>query len=133
MGGLFLGFPGGASGNEPACQRRKHKRRGFDPWLGKIPWRREWQPLSSILAWRIPRTEELAGYSLQVAKGWTRMKRLSMHAWAFSTADPPGESRVLCRCLNQPTLCWELPGNLATYSKMAFWALGARWMTSSLS
>ena len=28
-----------------ACQCRKHKRHGFYPWVGKIPWRREWQPL----------------------------------------------------------------------------------------
>ena len=26
-----LGFPGGASGKEPACQCRKHERCGFDP------------------------------------------------------------------------------------------------------
>ena len=25
------GFPGGASGKEPTCQNRRHKRRGFDP------------------------------------------------------------------------------------------------------
>ena len=30
----------------------------FDPWVGKIPWRREWLTHSSILAWRIPWTEE---------------------------------------------------------------------------
>ena len=30
---------------------------GFSPWVGKVPWRREWQ-LSSTLAWRIPWTEE---------------------------------------------------------------------------
>ena len=33
----------------------------FDPWVGKIPWRREWQPHSNILAWRIPQTEEPGG------------------------------------------------------------------------
>ena len=32
------GFPGGASGKEPACQSRRHKRHGFNPWVGKIPW-----------------------------------------------------------------------------------------------
>ena len=26
----FWGFPGGASGKEPACQYRRCKRRGFD-------------------------------------------------------------------------------------------------------
>ena len=34
------GFPGGASGKEPACQGRRHKRQGVDPWVGKIPRRR---------------------------------------------------------------------------------------------
>ena len=37
------GFLGGASGKEPGCQRRRQKRGGFDPWVGKIPWRRAWQ------------------------------------------------------------------------------------------
>ena len=38
------GFPGGASGKEPTGQCRRHKRHRFDPWVVKIPWRREWQP-----------------------------------------------------------------------------------------
>ena len=29
--------PGGASGQEPACQCRRQKRCEFDPWVGKIP------------------------------------------------------------------------------------------------
>ena len=38
------------------CQQcGKHR---FDPWVGKIPWGRKWQPNSSILAWEIPWTEE---------------------------------------------------------------------------
>ena len=46
-----LGFPAGASGKEPSYQCKRHKRCGFDPWVGKIPWRRAF---SSILSWRIP-------------------------------------------------------------------------------
>ena len=38
------GFPGGASDKEPACQCRRLKRHHLDPWVGKIPWRRKWQP-----------------------------------------------------------------------------------------
>ena len=30
-------------GKEPACQYRRHNRRGFDPWIGTIPWRRKLQ------------------------------------------------------------------------------------------
>ena len=33
-------FPGGASGKEPACQCRRCKRGGFNPWVGKISWRK---------------------------------------------------------------------------------------------
>jgi len=31
------------NGKEPACQCRRCKRCGFDPWVGKIPCRRAWQ------------------------------------------------------------------------------------------
>ena len=43
------GFPGGASGKEPAYQCRRPKRCGFEPWVGKIPWRRTWQPTPVFL------------------------------------------------------------------------------------
>ena len=31
------------SGKEPACQLRRHKRRGFSLWVGKLPCHRKWQ------------------------------------------------------------------------------------------
>ena len=31
----------------PQCRRLK--RLGFDPWVGKIPWRRAWQPTPVFL------------------------------------------------------------------------------------
>ena len=40
-----MGFPGSANGKESACQYRRLKRWGFDPWVMKIPWRRKWLPL----------------------------------------------------------------------------------------
>ena len=39
-----MGFPGGASGKESTCQCRRLKRPGFDPWIGKISWKRKEQP-----------------------------------------------------------------------------------------
>ena len=33
------GFPDGASGKEPICQCRRHKRHRFNSWVRKIPWR----------------------------------------------------------------------------------------------
>ena len=32
-----LGFPSGLAHKEFACQFRRHKRCGFDPWVWKIP------------------------------------------------------------------------------------------------
>ena len=45
-----LRFPGGVSGNKEAtCQCRKYNRGRFDPWVGKIPQRRAWQPTPVVL------------------------------------------------------------------------------------
>ena len=46
---IFIGFPGGASGKEPACQCRRLKKLGFNPWVGEIPWRRTWKPTPVFL------------------------------------------------------------------------------------
>ena len=56
-----MGFPGGTSGKEPACQCRRHKRHRFDPWVGKIPWRRASQPTPVFLPGESPWTEEPGG------------------------------------------------------------------------
>ena len=42
-------LPWWLSGKESACQCRRHRRRGFDPWVGKIPWRKKWQPTPVFL------------------------------------------------------------------------------------
>ena len=56
---FFLrGFPGGASGKEPTCQCRRHKSCRFDPWVGKIPWRRAWQPTLVFLPGESPWTKD---------------------------------------------------------------------------
>ena len=58
-----LGFPVGARGKEPAQQCRRHKRHGFFPWAGKIPWRRKWQPTPVFLPGESHGQRRLAGYS----------------------------------------------------------------------
>ena len=57
----ILGFPGGSSGKEPACQCRRLKRHRFDSWVGKIPWSRAWQSTPVFLPGKIPWTEEPSG------------------------------------------------------------------------
>ena len=72
---MCVGLPRWLSSKEPTCQCRKHRRRGFDPWVRKLPWRRAGQTHSSILAWRIPWTEEPGGLqsigSQRVGHDWS--------------------------------------------------------------
>ena len=53
-------LPGRLSGKELACHCR---RRGFDPWVRKIPWRRKWQPTPVFLPGKSHGWRSLAGYS----------------------------------------------------------------------
>ena len=58
---LTQGFPGSASGKEPACQCRGCKRLGFHPWIGKIPWRRH-DPTPVFLPGEAHGQRSLVGY-----------------------------------------------------------------------
>ena len=62
----ILGFPG---------IRLQCKRPGFDPWIGKIPYRRSWQPTPVFLPGESPWTEEL---------GWLQFmgSQRGGHDWA---------------------------------------------------
>ena len=61
---LQEGLGGGAGGRESACQGWRHRRCGFDPWVGKIPWRRKWQSTPVFLPRESHGQKSLAGYSL---------------------------------------------------------------------
>ena len=58
-----LGFPRCLNGKESTGQRRSHRRRRFHPWVGKIPWRRKWQPTQVFLPGYSHGQRSLAGYS----------------------------------------------------------------------
>ena len=68
-------FLGSASGKAPSCQCRRCKRCGFNACVGKIPWRRAWQPTSVFLPGDSPWTEEPGGLqstgSQRVTHNWT--------------------------------------------------------------
>ena len=59
-----MGLPRWLSGRESTCQRRRYRRCGFDPWVGKMPWRREWQSTPVFLPGKPHGQRSLAGYSL---------------------------------------------------------------------
>ena len=50
------------SGKEPTCKCRRLKRHGFDPWVGRIPWRMEWQPTPVFSTRESHELKSLKGY-----------------------------------------------------------------------
>ena len=49
----------------------KYGRPGFDPWIGKIPWKREWLPTLVFLPGEIHGERDLVGYTVHgVAHSW---------------------------------------------------------------
>ena len=58
-----MGLPRWFSGKEATCQCRRCKRHGFDSWIGKIPWRRKWQPSPVFLCGKFCAEWSLVGYS----------------------------------------------------------------------
>ena len=54
------GFPGGSDGKESAYNARDP---WFDPWVGKIPWRRAYIPTLVFLPGEFHRQRSLAGYN----------------------------------------------------------------------
>ena len=79
---LGWGLPRWHSGKEPTCQCRRHQRRGFDPRVGKLPWRRKWQSTPVFLPGKSHGQRSLVGYSSRVAElsthwGWGLSYRLS--------------------------------------------------------
>ena len=61
-----MGFPGGTSGKKKNLPASIGDVRdvGFHPWVGKISWRRAWQPTPVFLSGESHGQSSLVGYSL---------------------------------------------------------------------
>ena len=91
------------SGKELACHCRRSK---FDPWVGKISWRRAWQPTPVFLPGESHGQRSLVGYSPWGGKELDMAERLSTQKVQVQglfplplvqTASPgtsPGQSRL---------------------------------------
>ena len=65
------GFLSGSDGKRICLQ---YRRPGFDLWVGKTPWRSEWQPTQVFLPGQSHRQGSLAGYRPRSHKSWTRLR-----------------------------------------------------------
>ena len=54
------GFPGGSDSKESVCNAGRPR---FTPWVGKIPWRRKWEPIPVFLPGEVHGQRSLVGYS----------------------------------------------------------------------
>ena len=70
----MLGFPGGSEGKDSACNAGDPT---FDPWVGKIPWRRNWQPTAVVLPGESHGPRSLVGYSPEGRKSRTRLSNFT--------------------------------------------------------
>ena len=77
------GFSRWCSGKESACQCR---RPGFDPWVGKIPWRRKWKPTPVFLLGESHGQRSLASVDSQKVN---MIERLSMQPHKADLCPPP--------------------------------------------
>ena len=71
--------PGDASGEELACQCRRQKRKGLDPSVEKITWRRAWEPTPVFLLGEPSWKKDPGGLHIghRVAESRTGVKRPS--------------------------------------------------------
>ena len=73
------GLPWRLSGKESTCQCRRHE---FDPWVGKIPWRRKWQTIPVFLAGESHEQRSLVGYSTWRCKRvWHYLATKQQNKW----------------------------------------------------
>jgi len=84
----FLDFPGGSDGKVSCLQCG---RPGFDPWVGKILWRRKWQPTPVLLPGKSHGQRSVVGYSPRGRKDSDTTERLHFH---FLSRNLAGEERV---------------------------------------
>ena len=78
-----VGFPGGSYRKEPACNVGGPGSK--IPWVGKIPWRRAWQPTPVFLSGEPHGQSSLAGHSPSGLKESDTTERLSRYSFRMFT------------------------------------------------
>ena len=71
--------------NTPAKQERQEI--GFNPWSGKILWRRKWQPAPAFLSGKAHGQKNLKGYSPCCCKESDTSKRLNNNTIVHKTEE----------------------------------------------
>ena len=114
-------FESDSDGKESTCRRP-----GFDPRVGKIPWRREWQPTPVFLPGEFHGQRSLAGYIQWGPKELDTTERLTLSLFFFTftqgnlqlSLGVPGLGLIL-----GPTSGCQNPRMLKSHGGLSIWAL----------
>ena len=68
------GFPGGTVVKNPPANAGDTRRCGSNPWIGKIPWRRTWQPTPVFFPREYKDRKAWWATLHRVTKSWTQLK-----------------------------------------------------------
>ena len=79
------------SGKESSCQYRRCR---FNPWVGKILWRRKWQPTFSIVTCKIPWIEEPDGLQSMGSQSQTLLNNWT-HRYLLPQSIKPCFARIV--------------------------------------
>ena len=82
-------------------QFRRHKKQGFDPWVGKIPWSRKWQPTVVFLPEKFHGQRSWQATVLGFSKGQNDRAHTYTHAF-----NPVVK---LLRCYHGSDVKWYTP------------------------
>ena len=102
------------SGKEFACQCWRRRRCGFYSRVGKIPWRRAWQPTAVFLPGDFHGQRSLVGYSLKKLgmTEWLSTRHTQMHTQHVSRVRPCLSSHrcwsLQCFCLHDKKSLWRI-------------------------
>ena len=110
------GFPRGSDTKESACQCKRPK---FSPWVGKIPWRREWLTTPVFLPGESHGQRGLAGYIQFMGSQRVRCDWVTNTHWKFCIKNchfdslvPPATSLKGCLYLMFGFCSWNFLLNL---------------------
>ena len=79
----------------------QYGRPGFDPWIGKNPWRRAWQPTLVLLPGKSHGWRSLVGCSPWVRWESDMTERLHIH-FSLSCIGEENGNPLQCSCLENP-------------------------------
>ena len=78
---LYIRLSWWVSGKECSWQRRRLRKLGFDPWVGKILWRRKLQSIPVLLPGKFHGQRNLVGYSPWSCKESETAEQVNMNTY----------------------------------------------------